>query len=144
MKKKQGFTYLASDLVEEIKKLESMNVDSQLGMAVYSGKLDLADAFASVVDFDKSGGLVPTVVQDVNGAVLMLAYSSRESLLEAFSSGRGTYWSRSRGELWTKGKTSGNYQELVSARFDCDRDTLLFTVHQHGPACHLGKRSCFD
>ncbi len=130
--------------VDEIRQLESMGVDSQLGMAIYTGRLDLAESFASVVDFDKAGGLVPTVTQDADGTVLMVAYSSRESLLASFETGRATYWSRSRKELWIKGQTSGNYQDLVSARFDCDRDTLLFTVHQHGPACHTGKRSCFD
>jgi phosphoribosyl-ATP pyrophosphohydrolase/phosphoribosyl-AMP cyclohydrolase len=130
--------------IEEIKKLEAMNVDSQLGMAVYTGKLCLAEAFTAVVDFDKGGGLVPTIVTDVDGTVLMLAYSNSQSLLSTFKTGRGTYWSRSRKELWVKGATSGNIQELVSARYDCDRDTLLFTVHQQGPACHLGKRSCFD
>jgi phosphoribosyl-ATP pyrophosphohydrolase/phosphoribosyl-AMP cyclohydrolase len=113
-------------------------------MAVYSGKLSLAGAFTAVVDFDKGGGLVPTIVKDVDGTVLMLAYSNSQSLLSAFESGRGTYWSRSRKELWEKGATSGNFQELVTARYDCDRDTLLFTVRQHGPACHLRKRSCFD
>jgi phosphoribosylformimino-5-aminoimidazole carboxamide ribonucleotide (ProFAR) isomerase len=130
--------------IEEIRKLESMGVDSQLGMAIYTGKLNLAEAFAAVVDFDKANGLVPTVVQDTDGTVLMLAYSNRESLLATFKNSRATYWSRSRQELWTKGQTSGNYQDMVSARYDCDRDTLLFTVRQHGPACHLGKRSCFD
>jgi phosphoribosylformimino-5-aminoimidazole carboxamide ribonucleotide (ProFAR) isomerase len=130
--------------VDEIRKLEAMNVDSQLGMAVYSGKLSLADAFTAVVDFDKGGGLVPTIVADVDGTVLMLAYSNTQSLLSTFETGRGTYWSRSRKELWEKGATSGNTQDLVTARYDCDRDTLLFTVRQQGPACHLGKRSCFD
>jgi phosphoribosylformimino-5-aminoimidazole carboxamide ribonucleotide (ProFAR) isomerase len=130
--------------IGEIAKLESMDIDSQLGMALYTGKLDLAEAFASVVNFDKSGGLVPTIVQDTSREVLMLAYSNRESLLAAFKSGKGTYWSRSRDELWEKGATSGNSQELLTARYDCDRDTLLFTVRQHGPACHTGKRSCFD
>jgi phosphoribosylformimino-5-aminoimidazole carboxamide ribonucleotide (ProFAR) isomerase len=130
--------------IEEIQKLESMDVDSQLGMAVYSGKLSLADAFTAVVDFDKGGGLVPTIVMDVDGTVLMLAYSNSQSLLSTFDTDRGTYWSRSRKEIWVKGATSGNIQELVTARYDCDRDTLLFTVRQQGPACHLGKRSCFD
>jgi phosphoribosyl-AMP cyclohydrolase len=128
----------------EIQRLESMNVDSQIGMAVYTGRLDLAEAFAAAVDFEKGNGLVPTVVQDADGTVLMLAYSNRESLLASFRTGRGTYWSRSRRELWVKGTTSGNQQELLTARFDCDHDTLLYTVRQQGPACHLGRRSCFD
>ena len=93
---------------------------------------------------DKGGGLVPTIVIDIDGTVLMLAYSNSPSLVSTFETGRGTYWSRSRQELWVKGATSGNTQELLTARYDCDRDTLLFTVRQQGPACHLGKRSCFD
>jgi phosphoribosylformimino-5-aminoimidazole carboxamide ribonucleotide (ProFAR) isomerase len=130
--------------VEEVQKLESLSIDSQLGMAIYTGKLDLAEAFATVVDFDKGSGLVPTVIRNADGTVLMLAYSNRESLLATFKTCRATYWSRSRKELWIKGETSGNRQDFISARFDCDHDTLLFTVRQQGPACHLGRRSCFD
>jgi len=73
----------------------------------------------------------------------MMAYSSPESLAQALDTGRGTYYSRSREKLWVKGEESGNTQELLSARFDCDRDTLLFTVRQKGGACHTGSYSCF-
>ena len=95
------------------------------------------------VRFD-ARGLVPVVAQDEGGAVLMLGWANREALLAALASGRATYWSRSRGELWRKGDTSGHVQELLEARYDCDGDAVLYRVRQTGPACHLGKRSCFD
>ena len=74
----------------------------------------------------------------------MLAYSSTESLKKSFKEGLATYYSRSRKELWTKGLTSGNTQELFGARFDCDFDTILFKVKQKGNACHLDRFSCFE
>ncbi|UKI42663.1 MAG: hypothetical protein L6V95_07300 [Candidatus Melainabacteria bacterium] len=73
----------------------------------------------------------------------MLAYSNKEAVKTALSQGVGAYYSRSRDELWVKGKTSGNEQELLTARFDCDFDTLLYTVKQKGNACHLNRFSCF-
>jgi phosphoribosyl-AMP cyclohydrolase len=89
-------------------------------------------------------GLVPVVAQELDGTVLMLAWASREALLDSLRTGRATYWSRSRQELWRKGDTSGHVQELVEARYDCDGDAVLYRVRQTGPACHEGKRSCFD
>ena len=90
-------------------------------------------------------GLVPTIAQDVDsGAVLMLAWMSPESLQITLETGRVTYWSRSRQQLWEKGATSGHRQTLKSAKLDCDGDTLLLSVSQIGPACHLGTRTCFD
>ena len=104
---------------------------------------DLTQAWVRQVKFDDRG-LVPTVVQDAgSGQVLMLAYSNAESLGRALYEGRGWYWSRSRKKLWRKGATSGNSQELVSARWDCDGDTVLFQVRQTGPACHTGVATCF-
>lgn len=89
-------------------------------------------------------GLIPAIAQDhATGEVLMLAWMSKESLEETLRTGRVTYWSRSRQELWRKGETSGHVQRLVSLRVDCDRDCLLLGVDQTGPACHLGARSCF-
>jgi phosphoribosyl-ATP pyrophosphohydrolase len=129
--------------VEEIVQLENAGFHSQLGRALYEGRIDLVEAWIACVSFDDRG-LVPTIVQnDDSGAVLMLAYSNAESLTRALRRGEGWYWSRSRGSLWRKGETSGNTQRLVRADFDCDRDTVLFRVRQHGPACHRGMDSCF-
>lgn len=131
--------------INEIKELENMNVSSQLGMSIYTGKINLPDAFCALIDFAKCANLVPTVVQDIDTLqVLMLAYSSPESLKQSLETGKATYFSRSRNELWTKGKTSGNFQELIAARFDCDKDTILFKVKQTGNACHLNRFSCFE
>jgi phosphoribosyl-ATP pyrophosphohydrolase/phosphoribosyl-AMP cyclohydrolase len=89
-------------------------------------------------------GLVPCIVQDAaTGEVLMLAWQSREALERTLSSGQATFWSRSRNELWVKGATSGNTQEIRAARTDCDRDAVLVRVQPLGPACHTGARSCF-
>lgn len=130
--------------IEEIVKLNKMDISTQLGMCIYTDAVKLEDAFIACMDFEKCGGLIPTIVQDIDTKqVLMLAYSSPESLRKAFETGLGTYYSRSRKELWTKGLTSGNTQELVNVRFDCDFDTLLFMVNQKGNACHLDRFSCF-
>ena len=131
--------------IEEIVKLNKMNVSTQLGMCIYTNAVKLEDAFIACLDFDKANGLIPTIVQDINSKqVLMLAYSSPESLKKSFETGLATYFSRSRQELWTKGMTSGNTQEFKTARFDCDFDTLLFKVKQKGNACHLDRFSCFE
>lgn len=131
--------------LEEIKLLVKMNVSTQLGMAIYTGKVELEDAFVNVLDFDKQGGYIPTIVQDIDTKqVLMLAYSSKDAVIKSLKTGRATYFSRSRQELWEKGLTSGNTQELVGARFDCDQDALLYKVKQKGNACHLERFSCFE
>jgi phosphoribosyl-ATP pyrophosphohydrolase/phosphoribosyl-AMP cyclohydrolase len=89
-------------------------------------------------------GLVPCVVQDAaTGEVLTLAWQTREALEETIRTGQSTFWSRSRKEIWTKGKTSGNSQSVRELRTDCDRDAVLVRVTPAGPACHTGKRSCF-
>lgn len=89
-------------------------------------------------------GLIPAVAQQYDsGEVLMLAWMNAASLAETLETGRVTYWSRSRGELWRKGATSGHVQRLVELRVDCDRDALLLVVEQEGPACHTGRGSCF-
>ncbi|MBQ8634624.1 bifunctional phosphoribosyl-AMP cyclohydrolase/phosphoribosyl-ATP diphosphatase HisIE [bacterium] len=131
--------------IEEIVELEKNNISCQLGMAIYTGKINLEDAFCSCLDFEKMNGLIPTIVQDkMTKQVLMLAYSTPESLRKSFETGLATYFSRSRNELWTKGLTSGNTQELLNAKFDCDQDAILFTVSQKGNACHLDRYSCFE
>ena len=89
-------------------------------------------------------GLIPCVAQDHESRqVLMLAWGSKDTLCQSFSSGLATYWSRSRGEVWIKGKTSGNIQEIKKIHIDCDGDTVLFEVKQTGAACHTGSKSCF-
>jgi len=89
-------------------------------------------------------GLVPAVVQDaLSKEVLMLAYMNKESLMKSLESGQTWFWSRSRSELWNKGATSGNTQQIESLHYDCDGDTLLVKVRQNGPACHTGAYSCF-
>ncbi|THE63268.1 phosphoribosyl-AMP cyclohydrolase [Salinadaptatus halalkaliphilus] len=95
------------------------------------------------VDFG-ADGLVPAVAQDAEtGEVLMLAYVSAEALERTHETGRAHYYSRSRDELWEKGKTSGHVQRVEEIRVDCDADTLLYVVEQDGGACHTGHRSCF-
>lgn len=90
-------------------------------------------------------GLVPAIAQDyLDGTVLMMAWMSRESLQKTLETGEAWYWSRSRGELWHKGATSGHIQKVKAMRYDCDSDALLMTVEQVGDiACHTGERSCF-
>jgi phosphoribosyl-AMP cyclohydrolase len=88
--------------------------------------------------------LIPAIVQDVSSnEVLMLAYMNAESLALTLSTGKATYWSRSRNELWVKGATSGHFQEVHSVSLDCDGDALLLKVTQTGVACHTGDRTCF-
>lgn len=100
-------------------------------------------AWMEQIKYD-SQGLVPAIVQDaVSKEVLMLAYMSEESLTQTVKTGQTWFWSRSRGELWNKGATSGHTQEVVSIQYDCDGDTLLVRVYQKGPACHTGAYSCF-
>jgi phosphoribosyl-AMP cyclohydrolase len=102
-----------------------------------------ADELIATVKFDERG-LVPVVTQDVtDNAVLMVAWANAEAIRNTFSTGHGTYWSRSRKSLWVKGETSGHFQEVEEVRFDCDVDTLLYRVRQKGAACHTGERTCF-
>lgn len=89
-------------------------------------------------------GLIPCIVQDADTLeVLMMAWMNAESVERTLRTGQTWFWSRSRGELWNKGATSGNTQQLVELRCDCDTDTLLALVHPAGPACHTGNRTCF-
>lgn len=127
----------------EIAALDQGGADAQVGMALYSGSLSIGDAFAAPLS-ETSTGLWPTVVSDENGATLGLVWSNRESLRRAVEERRGIYWSRSRNALWVKGETSGNTQELLDVRLDCDRDAIQFVVRQQGTGfCHRGTRTCF-
>ena len=90
-------------------------------------------------------GLLPAIVQaHGTGEVLMLGWMDDEALHRTLTTGRGTYWSRSRAEYWVKGETSGHAQHVREVRLDCDGDTILLTVEQDGAACHTGDRTCFD
>ncbi len=102
------------------------------------------DNLLYILDFDKGQGLIPTIVQDQSDTVLMLAYSSKESLKQTINTRKATYFSRSRNKLWLKGEESGNCQTVKKILFDCDNDSLLFKVEQTGYACHTGTYSCFS
>ena len=97
------------------------------------------------INFKKTGGLVPAIAQDyATGEILMLAYMNQEAFDATLSTGKATYYSRSRQTLWVKGETSGNIQQVKEIRIDCDNDTVLLKVEQvGGAACHTGHRSCF-
>jgi phosphoribosyl-AMP cyclohydrolase len=99
---------------------------------------------ASRLKRDADGLVAAVVQQHGTGEVLMLGWMDDEALHRTLTSGRTTFWSRSRGEYWRKGDTSGNVQHVRSVRLDCDGDALLVTVDQVGTACHTGARSCFD
>ncbi len=106
--------------------------------------MNLAMIDIDTLAWDKQGGLLPAIVQDAATLrVLMLGYMNREALGVTQASGRVTFYSRSKGRLWTKGESSGHVLELVSIEADCDADTLLVQAHPHGPTCHLQRASCF-
>lgn len=96
------------------------------------------------IDFEKSGGLVPAIIQDAKTKnVLMLGYMNKEAYEKTIATGKVTFWSRSRNCLWTKGETSGNFLHLVSIKNDCDNDTLLIKATPDGPTCHTGTDTCW-
>jgi phosphoribosyl-AMP cyclohydrolase / phosphoribosyl-ATP pyrophosphohydrolase len=128
---------------EEIRDLDRIGADAQVGMALYTGRLDLADAIMAPLVSNRPDGLWPSVVVDERGVALGLVYSSRESIREAVRRGQGVYQSRSRG-LWVKGEMSGAVQELLRIDLDCDRDSPRFVVRQRDPGfCHLDTRTCW-
>lgn len=120
---------------------------SRAGLAgrssAWSPSAEVATPDLTAISFDDRG-LVPAVVQDAESAeVLMVAWMNEESLRRTLAERTTWFFSRSRGELWNKGATSGNIQHVQEVLFDCDGDTLLVKVHSEGPACHTGERSCF-
>src|SRR5690606_8336257 len=97
------------------------------------------------IDFEKSGGLIPAIIQDAQTLeVLMLGYMNEEAWQKTKAEGRVTICSRSKNRLWTKGEESGNFLEVVSTHMDCDHDTVLIKAQPKGPTCHTGSRSCFN
>jgi phosphoribosyl-AMP cyclohydrolase len=109
-------------------------------------KVAVTDPIESALAEIKFGadGLVPAIAQQHDtGEILMMAWMNRDAVRASLSEGRACYWSRSRARLWRKGETSGQVQLLRELRLDCDGDAVLLLVHQHGVACHTGRRSCF-
>ena len=128
--------------VEEIAELEKLHCDVQLGMALYTNKVSLKDAFISCLNFEKSP-LIPVIAQSMNGEVLMQGYANAQAFEKTFECGKLSFFSRERQTLWTKGETSGNFLEVIKLRVDCDRDSVLATVIPTGPSCHTGSWTCF-
>ena len=105
-------------------------------------KKDLEEALNFTPRFDEKG-LIPCIATNVdNGEVVMFAWMNEEALKKSLETGQAHYWSRSRGELWHKGATSGNTQTIIEMRTDCDQDCIWITI-KAGPACHTGRKSCF-
>lgn len=129
--------------LEQIVELEKLGCDVQLGMALYTGKVSLKDAFIGCLNFEKVDGMIPVIAQSPSGEVLMMGYSNKEAFEKSFATGKLTFFSRTRNVLWTKGETSGHFLELLKMRVDCDRDTVLATVIPHGGVCHTGSFTCF-
>lgn len=127
--------------VDEIRELAKLNIDVQLGMALYNGRLDLKTAFMELGDWSK--GLLPAIAQDATGQILMVGFASREALELTLKSRKATFFSRSKNRLWTKGESSGYTLAVRQVRWDCDRDTLLYECTNTGPACHFGTDTCF-
>jgi phosphoribosyl-ATP pyrophosphohydrolase/phosphoribosyl-AMP cyclohydrolase len=121
-------------------------------MALYTGKLSLADAFVRSLNWKKAaygaagtdGGLLPVIAQSPEGQVLMTGFAGREAVAESFKRGKLCFHSRARDRLWMKGEHSGNTLRLLRMRADCDRDAILATVEPAGPVCHTGAFSCFE
>ncbi len=129
--------------VDEIAALDRLGIDAQVGMALYTEQLTLAECFCAPLVSDRTDGLWPTVVCNASGQTLGLTYSNLESVQRSLDTGTAHYFSRKRG-LWRKGETSGATQEMLSIHCDCDRDTLMFAVNQQGHGfCHLSRPTCF-
>lgn len=132
----------------EIETLGGLNCNVQLGMALYTGKVGLAEGFIASLDWEKGRTaeglcLLPVIAQTPDGQVLMTGFTDPSALAETFSRGNLCFHSRTRRALWMKGETSGNVLRLLRLRADCDRDALLAVVEPAGPVCHTGGYSCF-
>ena len=130
--------------LEEIESIAALGCDVQLGMALYTGKVSLADAFVRSLSWAKAD-LLPVIAQAPDGQVLMTGFADREAVAETFKRGNLCLHSRSRNKLWMKGETSGNTLKLLRLRTDCDQDAvwLKVSVAGHDATCHTGRRSCF-
>jgi phosphoribosyl-ATP pyrophosphohydrolase/phosphoribosyl-AMP cyclohydrolase len=135
----------------EIEELAVIGCDVQLGMALYTGRINLADAFIASLNWKKSQSpvtdphsLLPIIVQSPSGQVLMTGFTDTEALAETFRRGNVCFHSRSRNKLWMKGENSGNILRLIKMRADCDRDALLAAAEPAGHVCHTGTWSCFS
>ena len=133
--------------MEEIAALAELDCDVQLGMALYTGKISLAEAFTESLNWKKcgtlSGGLIPVIAHSTDGQVVMTGYTDREAVAETFKRGNLCFHSRTRNKLWMKGENSGNVLRIKRLRADCDRDAILAEVEPAGPVCHTGDWSCF-
>jgi phosphoribosyl-ATP pyrophosphohydrolase/phosphoribosyl-AMP cyclohydrolase len=144
--------------LDEINKIAALGCDVQLGMALYTGKINLADAFITSLNWEKGqkwgvgsgewgvgneNSLLPIIIQSHDGQILMTGFTGAEALAETFKRGNVCFHSRTRNKLWMKGETSGNVLKLVRLRADCDRDALLATAEPAGSVCHTGAWSCF-
>jgi phosphoribosyl-ATP pyrophosphohydrolase/phosphoribosyl-AMP cyclohydrolase len=129
--------------LEEIEAIAALGCDVQLGMALYTGKISLADAFIRSLNW-KKGSLLPVIAQSPDGQVLMTGFAGSEAVAETFRRGNLCFHSRTRNRLWMKGEGSGNTLRLLRLRADCDRDALLAVVEPAGPVCHTGGWSCFS
>jgi len=134
----------------EIEEIAAIGCDVQLGMALYTGKINLADAFVASLNWKKGETplptpypLLPIIVQSPDGQVMMTGFADKEALAETFKRGNVCFHSRTRNKLWMKGETSGNTLKLIRLRADCDRDAILATAEPAGPVCHTGAWSCF-
>jgi len=128
----------------EIEQIAALGCDVQLGMALYTGKINLADAFKVSLNWKKDpSSLLPLIVQSPGGQVLMTGFTDAQALGETFKRGNVCFHSRTRNKLWMKGENSGNILKLIRLRADCDRDALLATAQPAGPVCHTGAWSCF-
>ena len=133
--------------MEEIETLASLGCDVQLGMALYTGKISLAQAFIRSLNWKKGAlgdsSMLPIIAQSSDGQVLMTGFTDETALAQTFKSGNLCFFSRTRSKIWMKGETSGNILKVLRLRADCDRDAILAIVSPHGPVCHTGAWSCF-
>jgi phosphoribosyl-ATP pyrophosphohydrolase/phosphoribosyl-AMP cyclohydrolase len=140
--------------LEEIEAIAALGCDVQLGMALYTGKINLADAFVRSLNWKKAesnapksgmlqASMLPVIAQAADGQILMTGFDEREAIVETFKRENLCFHSRTRNRLWMKGESSGNTLKLLHLRADCDRDAILAVVEPAGPVCHTGAFSCF-